>query len=75
MPEPTEKHKVVDPIRHDLENVSMTRPEWALDHHSPDRSDDSGSKPIPKSFIDAILEIICSNHRESLGGGHGPVCG
>jgi hypothetical protein len=61
MPEPTDKLKVVDPIRHDLENASMSRPAWALDHHSPCRSDDSGSKPIPKSFIDAILEVIAQS--------------
>jgi hypothetical protein len=66
MPEPTEKHKVVDPIKHDLENASMTRPEWALDHHSPSRSDDSGNKPIPKSFIDAVMEVIAQTIEKVL---------
>jgi hypothetical protein len=66
MPEPTEKHKVVDPIKHDLENTSMSRPEWALDHQSPSRSDDSGNKPIPKSFLDAILEIVAQSIEKVL---------
>ncbi|MGD0519575.1 MAG: hypothetical protein ABSA26_18735 [Thermoguttaceae bacterium] len=66
MPEPTDKHKVVNPIKHDLENASISRPEWALDHHSPSKSDDSGSKPIPKSFIDAILEVIAQTIEKVL---------
>jgi hypothetical protein len=36
MPEPTEKHKTVDPIKHELENASMSRPAWALHRQSPD---------------------------------------
>jgi hypothetical protein len=66
MPEPTDKLKVVDPIKHDLENASMSRPEWALDHHSPGKSNDSGTKPIPKSFIDAVLEIIAQSIEKVL---------
>jgi hypothetical protein len=66
MPEPTEKHKVIDPIKHDLENASMSRPEWALDHHSPSRSEDSGNNPIPKSFIEAVLEIIAQSIEKVL---------
>jgi hypothetical protein len=66
MPEPTEKHKTVDPIKHELENASMSRPAWALDHHSPSRSDDSGNKPIPKSFLDAILEIVAQSIEKVL---------
>ena len=66
MPEPTDKHKVVDLIKHDLENTSMSRPEWALDHHSPCKSDDSGSNPIPQSFLDAILEVIAQAIKQAL---------
>ncbi len=66
MPERTDKHKVVDPVKHDLENTSISRPTWALDHHSHSKSDDSGSKPIPKSFIDAILEVIAQSIEKVL---------
>jgi hypothetical protein len=66
MPEPTDKLKVVDPIKHDLENASMSRPAWALDHNSPCKSDDSGGKLIPKSFIDAILEVIAKTIEKVL---------
>ena len=66
MHEPIDKHKVADPIRHDLENTSISRPEWALDHDSPCKSDDSGGNPIPKSFIDAILEVIAQSIEKAL---------
>jgi hypothetical protein len=66
MPELTEKQKPVDPIEYDLENASMSRPAWALDHNSPCKSDDSGGKLLPKSFIDAILEIIAKTIEKVL---------
>ena len=56
MPEPTDERKVVDPIKRDLENTSMARPTCSLHCQSHCKSDNSGNHPIPKSFIDAILE-------------------
>lgn len=66
MPEITDKHKAVDPLEHDLENASMTRPEWALDHHSPSSSDESGSKPIPQSFLDILIEVVAKTIEQVL---------
>jgi hypothetical protein len=68
MPEPTNKPKMVDPAKHDLENTSLSRPEWALDHCSPAKPDYSGNHPIPKSFIDAILEVIAHSIEQALAG-------
>jgi hypothetical protein len=66
MPELTDKPKVVDPTKHDLENTNLSRPEWALDHWSPCKSDNSGNHHIPKSFIDAILEVIAHTIKQVL---------
>lgn len=66
MPEPKDEHKVVDPIKHELENTSLSRPEWALDHCSPRKSDNSGSHPIPESLFDAIMEVIAKTIEKVL---------
>ena len=66
MPELKDEHKVVDPIKRDLENTSLSRPEWALDHSSPRKLDNSGSHPIPESFFDAIMEVIAKTIEKVL---------
>lgn len=59
MPDPTNKSKAADPIKHELENTSMSRPQWARDHRFQNiKNDDSDSETIPESFLDAILVVI-----------------
>jgi hypothetical protein len=62
MPDPTNKNKLFDPIKHELENTNMSRPHWARDRrfqHS--TNDDSDSETIPESFLDAILAVIAQS--------------
>jgi hypothetical protein len=62
MPDPTNKNKVFDPIKHELENTSMSRPHWARDHRFEHISNgDSDSEAISESFLDAILEVIAQS--------------
>ena len=66
MSEPTDKRKVVDPIKRDLENASMSRPAWALHRQSHCTSDDASGTILPKSFIDAVLEVIAQSIEKVL---------
>jgi hypothetical protein len=62
MPDPTNKHKATDPIKHELENTSMSRPHWARDRRFEHIKDDnSDSETIPESFLDAILAVIAQS--------------
>jgi hypothetical protein len=67
MHEKTDKHKSHDPVKHDLENTSMSRPDWALDHHSPRTSNETVTRVIPQSFLDAILDVIAQSIEQVLG--------
>jgi len=66
MHERTDKHKSADPLKHELENATISRPAWALDHHSPRSSDETDSKTIPKSLIDVILEVVAKSIEQVL---------
>ena len=66
MSEPKDKNKLVDPIKRDLENASMSQPAWALHRQSQCKSDDAGSIILPKSFIDAILDVIAQSIKQVL---------
>jgi hypothetical protein len=66
MPEPTDKNKLVDPIKRDLENARMARPAWALHRQSQCKSDDASGTILPKSFIDAVLEVIAQSIEKAL---------
>jgi hypothetical protein len=62
MPDPTNKPKAADPIKHELENASMSRPQWARDHRFQHiENDDSDSESFPESFLDAILAVIAQS--------------
>ena len=62
MPDPTNKPKAADPIKHELENASMSRPQWARDHRFEHiENDDSDSETIPESLLDAILAVIAQS--------------
>ena len=66
MPDQKDKNKIVDPIKRDLEDASMSRPAWALHRQSQCKSDDAGSIILPKSFIDVILEVIAQSIEKVL---------
>jgi hypothetical protein len=66
MPDPTDKTKESDPIKQELENATIAPPAWSVHRQSLSHSDNSGNKPIPKSFIDAILEVIAQSIEKVL---------
>jgi hypothetical protein len=61
----TEKPKPVDPFRHELENATISQPDWALDN-SMRKPDDADGKVIPRFFIDAVLEVIAKTIEKVL---------
>jgi hypothetical protein len=65
MPEFTERTKPVDPLRHELENATISQPDWALDNPMRKR-DDADDKVIPRFFVDAILEVIAKTIEKAL---------
>ncbi|MEN6406430.1 MAG: hypothetical protein ABFC77_08160, partial [Thermoguttaceae bacterium] len=60
MPDLTDKRKPLDTGDNGLEDATISRPAWALDHASPsaNKSDTTG---IPRDFLDAILEVIAKS--------------
>lgn len=58
MHDKTDKHHSHDPIKHDLENTSISRPDWKLEQDSRRTSNETVTRVIPQSFLDAILEVI-----------------
>jgi hypothetical protein len=66
MPDPEDKQKLVDPIKRDFENARMARPAWALHRQSQCKSDDASGTILPKSFIDAVLEVIAQSIEKAL---------
>jgi hypothetical protein len=66
MHDKTDKHHSHDPIKHDLENASIPRPDWKLEQHSPRTSNETITRVIPQSFLDAILEVIAKAIERNL---------
>jgi hypothetical protein len=56
----------VDSIKRELKKSSISRPNWALIHRSLRPANEIASQDIPKSFLDAVLEIIAKTIEKVL---------
>ena len=65
MPDLNDKHKIANTFKQELDDATISRPDWALDH--PESAPTKPSNPaIPQSFLDAILEIIAKSIEQAL---------
>ena len=60
-----DKTKLVDTAKHELEDATISRPEWARDLSNRNFGR-TGTKAIPQSFLDAILEVIAKSIEQAL---------
>jgi hypothetical protein len=65
MPELIDKRKIAEAFKRELEDASISRPDWALDHAGRS-SGESGVAVIPKPILDAILEVIAKSIEQAL---------
>jgi hypothetical protein len=65
MPDMTDKRKPHHGADRTLEEATISRPNWALDHvHHPKTETDT--KVIPKDFLDALLEVVAKTIEQTL---------
>ena len=65
MPEPKDTHQIADAFRRELENATISRPDWELDHSKRSRTSREFRRSR-KPFLDAILEVIAKSIEQAL---------